>query len=227
LLADFSRARLTSRRDVGSGLSLLTFAVGAELQASYTRPAQYVRVQQGADEGHFVLASDPGSPEWEILVRNAGEVALHLLSAPIGTDVLATRASGPGFPMEKVGGKPLVIAVVASAIGAARSVIRMRVRENDAASTHLYLGARDAGDLPLVDEMNQWRAFGVNEVVCISQSGTREGAAAGYVQKVLAERMRDQKHPSETVVFTAGPPEMMLEIESLGRNFGFSVYTNV
>lgn len=212
---------------MGAGLSLVTFEMAPEVVATYTRPGQYVRVQHEREEGYFVLASDPGDARWEMLVRNAGEVAHHVLSLPIGDKVAVSRAEGLGFPMQQAAGRPLVVAAVASAIGAARSVIRLRLAQKEAANTYLYLGARDAGDLPMVDEMNQWRAHGVHEVVCISQRGAREGAAAGYVQKVLAERMREQVHPPDTLVFAAGPAEMMLEIEALGREVGFGVYTNV
>ncbi len=204
-------------------------SVPEAIRASYTRSGQYVRVFAGESDGYFVLASEPLASDWELLVRSAGDAAHHILAVPVGGSVEVSPAQGPGFPVEEARGQSLVIAVVASAIGAARSVIRQRLADGDAANTALYLGARDAARLPLVNEIDEWTRAGIREVVCVSQRGEegRKGAARGYVQTVLAAEVARGALLRGTRVFTAGPAEMMSDIVALGAAHAFGVYTNV
>ena len=119
-------------------------------------------------------------------------------------------------------GRALVVAVVAGALGAARSLMRRRADEDDLARTHVYIGARAASDVPLSEEVHGWCTAGADVVLCLSRQELehdrsklpRARREAGYVQDVIV-RDTEAARLSPAVVFAAGPTAMLRAMHGL------------
>lgn len=217
-----SPAVLKSRRDVGGGLALVELEPARAAAAAYVVAGQYVKVVADAGQGYFALAGEPGAPMWTLLVRNAGDASATLATAPIGTMVQASEPLGGGFPLARARGRLLVIASPGSALAVARPLMHARLASGDGPNTHLYLGARAAPELPLVDEIASWvRAARVT--LCLSRAELHHdeellpGAARapGYVQAAIRAALRDAVVPADALVFAAGPAAMLAELKAL------------
>jgi len=201
-------------------VSLVTLTPPAELAHAYRAPGQYIKVHAESG-GYFVLASEVGAPSWELLVRNSGGAADALTRAPEGTVFDVTGPLGAGFPLERARDKPLVVAVVGSALAVARPILRERIAQDACASTSIYIGARSARDVPLPGEVAGWGRAGARLVLCLSRpdlddpSVLGEAArSAGWVQHVLAAEVAAGRI-THGLVFAAGPAGMLEEIRTL------------
>lgn len=231
-----SNATLTARRDAGGGLTLVALDVEARLARAYAAPGQYIELRTPRGNGYFVLAGAIGEASWELLVRNAGDAADVLVNAPVGTTFEVSGPLGDGFPAERAMGRPLVVAVVGSAMAVARPLVARRIAEGAAARTHVYVGTRSATDVPLPAEVEGWGSAGVEVVLCLS-SGELEHdrerlafarRAAGYVQDVVARDVEGPNRPrlEGALVFAAGPEAMLAAMRGLPGSV-LEVVTNV
>lgn len=232
-------AVLTARRDAGAGLYLVTLAVDDALAGAYVAPGQYVEVKtrHGA-AGFFVLTGGPGGTSWELLVRNAGAAADELVTAALGEPVIVSAPLGLGLPVAEVAGRPLVLAVATSALGAARAVVRQRIAARETQATSLFVGLRVPGELPLADELEAWASAGLRVVLCVSGAGalgTLPEAArapriehrAGYVQHVVAEELVARRIAPSATIFAVGSDAMVAELRAVGAAAGIAVRSNV
>lgn len=214
---------LSSRQDVGGELILVALDVSPALASAYEAPGQYVEVKTSAGDGYFVLASDVATRPWELLVKNAGGAAEALFTLPVGTALPVKGPLGAGFSLDRVRSTHVVVAVVGSAIAVARPVVRQRIRDGVAATTHLFLGLRSPADLPIAAEVDEWSARGVSVVLCLSGSELdhhpsvlpRAKRVASYVQAALGEALDAGDIPHGTVVVAAGPDAMLAEVRRL------------
>ncbi len=212
-------ATLVQRRDVGGGLLLVEIDVPPEIAQSYQSPGQYIEVTFPEGSGYFVLASEAGAATFELLVRNAGEAAGALFSRPLPATLRISSALGAGFPMSRARGKPLVVAVVRSAMAAARPILGGRIRDGEASSTQVLVGLRRPDDLPLAYDVATWTRAGIGVALCLSAPGTGGlphdlgiRCEEGYVQEVLARSYRAGRVAPGTLVFAAGPVGMFAEM---------------
>jgi NAD(P)H-flavin reductase len=201
--------RISDRQAVGGGLTLVELEVPPNVAEAHTRPGQYVWLGSW-----FVLASPPGNPKWEVVLRPAGEAAIQLVNAPIGTAVPAAGPFGDGFPTAR--SEPLVIAATAGAIAAVRTVMIDRIDHGDATKTHLYLGVSTRDHLPMQTELARWVEAGAEIVPCISTDN-------GRVQDVARSRL---VVPRGTVLLLAGQPGMIEAMQELARLKGLAAYVN-
>lgn len=225
------RAAILTRRDAGGGLLLVGLDPGESDAASYREPGQYLEVRAPSEHGFFVLASAVGVRPWELLVRNTGDAADLLASTPIGGAIEVSAPLGRGFPRESLRGRPLIVAVVASAVGVARALAAARRDDEEASRTTVLVGVRAAVDVPLATEVEAWIAAGIAVQLCLSRSELEHhrdaipGAAraAGYVQTVLGRMQAQGLVPEGAVVAAAGPEGMLAD---LGALHGIEVLTN-
>jgi NAD(P)H-flavin reductase len=226
-------AVLSSRRDAGGGLTLVSLDVEPPFAQSYAAPGQYVELLTPKGKGFFVLAGVCGASPWQLLVRDAGDAADVLVHAELGTTLEIRGPLGKGFPVERAREGHLVVAVVGSALAVARPLLRIRRDEGTTRATHVYIGARSIADLPLVEELEAWSEAGAELVLCLSRGeldhdrerllpGRRE---AGYVQDVVARDVEGGRIP-RALVFAAGPETMMAAMRDL-PNRVLEVVTNV
>jgi NAD(P)H-flavin reductase len=221
-------AVLAARRDAGGGLLLVTLDVGAELARAYTLPGQYIELTTAAGAGYFVLAGAPGATPWELLVKNAGDVADALGSLPLGSSVGVAGPMGEGFDLAHAGARPVVMAVVGSALAFARPVMATRIAQGAARATFLFLGLRAPTDLPIPDEVAAWCEAGVSVVLCLSRSELehhpdvlpRAQRAVGYVQDALARAVEAGAVIPSALVLVAGPDAMLADMRALAATHG-------
>lgn len=203
-----------SRADAGADLTLVAIDVPEDVRASHTRHGQYCRVVTSGEDAFFALASAPGAPRWELLVKRAGSASALLIDAPLPVEVDVGPALGDGFPVELADTKPLVVVVSGSAISAVRSLVAARAASRSA--TRAYIGVRDVRDPPVVRELRAWADAGVDVTLC-SDTATPETRAAlpvrvGYAQRVCVEDL--PTIAQDAVIFAAGHEEVMLELEA-------------
>lgn len=217
------RAVLTARTPAGGELLLISLDVDDPIAHRYTTPGQYIEVKAESGNGYFVLASDVGRRPWQLLVKNAGGAADALATLPLGTSFTVIGPLGAGFSVERMRSRHVVVAVVGSALGVARSVLGRRIADGAATATHLFLGIRAPTDLAIPDEVAAWAAQGIRVVLCLSRSELdhhREvlpssQRVAGYVQDALARALETGEVPHGTLVIAAGPDSMLTDMRSL------------
>lgn len=197
-------------------------------------PGQYVEAHTTKGDGFFVLASDVGVAPWELLIRDTGGASEVLATAPLGATIELAGPLGRGFPMDQAAGRDLIIAVVGSALAAARPMVRHRLATAERASTTLYIGARTARDIPLLAEVESWSRAGhveergadrVTIVLCLSGPAALSGdmevlphalRRSGYVQAVLAADITYARVKGG-LVFAAGPETMLVDLRDLAE----------
>ncbi len=213
----------------------MTLLVEPETASTYLVPGQYVEVKVPKGSGYFVLAGEPRSAAWELLIRNAGEAADALASLPVGTPMEISRALGQGFPVDRASKGNVIVAAVGSALAAVRPILTRRLAEGDAARTVVLLGVRGTDDVPLADEVRAWsERFRV--VLCVSRGAAAEPdrfpeaeLREGYVQRELERMQRDGEVSAGTLLFAAGPEPMLGDLRELGGpdETALEVITNV
>jgi NAD(P)H-flavin reductase len=221
-------AVLSARRDAGGGLLLVALDVAPELARAYTTPGQYVEVTTAAGSGFFVLASAVGETPWELLVKNAGDAADALINLPLGSALDVNGPMGAGFDVARLGARPIVLAVVGSAVAVARPVIATRLAEGAGPSTFVFLGLRSPSDLPIRDEVEAWSEQGVPIVLCLSQSELehqpnvlpRALRAVGYVQDAVARAVEAGAVPAGACIVVAGPDAMLADMRAFAGAYG-------
>lgn len=241
-------AVLAARIDAGTGLSLVTLAVGPEHASSFRAPGQYVQVTTAAGAtGYFALAGELGSARWELLVRNSGDAADALVTLPIGAPIDVTLALGEGFPLASAEGRPLIVAVAGSAIAVARPIVRARgIGWAEPGSTTVFVGARCVAEVPLADELEAWTTHGIETVLCLSRPELADESErlrhvrrfAGYTQFAIEEHLRVSAERLGTsirsggprprpLLFAAGGAPMLQSMRELGERGLVDVVTNV
>ena len=228
-------AVLSARSDAGGGLLLVALDVDAERARAYTAPGQYVEVRTASAHGFFVLASQVGETPWELLVKNAGDAADALVSLPFGSTIEVKGPMGKGFAVARIVDRPVVVAVVGSALAVARPVLATRIAEGVAENTFLFLGLRAPTDLPIADEVAAWSDQGVNVVLCLSRVELehhpevlpKAKRAMGYVQVAVARAVEAGVLPPGALAVVAGPDAMLADMRALSRTAPIEVVTNV
>jgi len=213
---------LLDRHDVGGGLIRHEIEPPAGFIGSYQLPGQYVSLELWEKHTYFVLAGEPGSKSWEVLVRAGGDVADALLALPTGEPLKVSAALGHGFPMEEAARRKLFVLAAGSGVAAIRPVVAARVRAGLAASTEVFLGVRSRADVPLVEELAMRRSEGVGVTVCLSRdTDGGVGAATGYVQDVLRERATERPESVKgAMLFAAGASAMVDGVKHVARRLG-------
>lgn len=216
-------AVLSAREDAGGELLLVSLEVEDAIARKYTTPGQYIEVQAGAEKGYFVLSNDVGQRPWQLLVKNSGGAADALATLPLGSVLTVDGPLGQGFSVERMRSRHVVVAVVASALGVARSVLARRIADGSAGLTHLFVGLRAPTDVPIRKEVEAWAESGITVVLCLSRSELhhhpeilpRARRVSGYVQTALRRALKGGEVPHGTLVIAAGPPAMLDDMKSL------------
>ena len=217
------RAVLSARSPVGGELLMISLDVDEESARRYTTPGQYIEVKADTGSGYFVLASDVGQRPWQLLVKNAGGAADALATLPLGAPITIAGPKGAGFSVERMRSRHVVVAVVGSALGVARPVLRRRIADGAATATHLFLGLRAPTELAIASEVAEWAASGVSIVLCLSRTELDHHPevlpaaqrVVGYVQHALARALQTGQVPHGTLVIAAGSDAMLADMRSM------------
>jgi NAD(P)H-flavin reductase/Pyruvate/2-oxoacid:ferredoxin oxidoreductase delta subunit len=181
-------------------------------------PGQFVMVEQPGFPSLPISVSRYGSDELVLTVRAAGPATAALVAATPGAQIGLRGPLGRPWPVDRALGRDLVI--VAGGIGLAplRPVIDavMASRDRFGAVTLAY-GARTPSDRLFVDEVDPWRAAGieVSQIVDRAEPGWED--RVGVVTALLDRRDLDRR---PTVAFVCGPERMMQATATVLRERG-------
>ena len=186
--------------------------------AAHRAPGQYVvlRGEPDAPPVFLALAAAPGAPEAELLIRTgAGGAADALAALSPGARVMGAEPAGPGFPVEGLAGRDVVLAAAGSGIAPIRAVLQHLMADRTRyGRVALYWGVLSEAHVPYADELTAWRAAGIDVHVVIGQAPA--GEPGHRVQDVLAGASLD---PDVTSALLCGMRPMVEAVREvlLGR----------
>jgi NAD(P)H-flavin reductase len=163
---------------------------GTDLADRHTTPGQFVEVRPDGDaKGYFALANAPGiepGAGLELLVKHGAGVADAIVATPPGGTLAITEPMGRGFMVDGFPEHDALLFAGGSGISAIRSVVRHLLRGRDQwGRIVLFYGVRSPEVMAYRDEIEDWKAGGVEvEIVC-SQPGPAWTGHQGYVQARL------------------------------------------
>ncbi|MEB3329137.1 MAG: oxidoreductase [Candidatus Sericytochromatia bacterium] len=156
--------------------------------AAHRVSGQYLvlRGEPEAPPVFLALAAAPGRPEAELLIRTGvGGPADALAAREPGARVLGALPAGPGFPVEGLAGRDVVLAAAGSGIAPIRAVIQQVLADRGRyGRITLYWGVLSQAHVPYADELEAWRAGGIDTQLVIGQAPS--GEPGRRVQDVLA-----------------------------------------
>ena len=178
-------ARVAEMSDAGDGLIHLTLEMPPEVELSFTLPGQY---QELAIEGHparpYAIASGPGrGNRFEFLVRRGFPLADAIGKLKVGDLVKVSRALGPGFPMEVVRGRDLLLVATGTGAAPMRAVIQTIAQNRpEFGDVTFYFGGRHAKDFAFEREFPQWELAQIKLVRTVSEDDSAWTGLRGFVQ---------------------------------------------
>lgn len=216
-------ARLIARVSVGGGLQRLLLEPPPDVLSTHVAHGQYVELRHdgaqhgrifdaettvgAATRGFFALASPPGAPQWELVVKDTGAMADRIAGLAQGDGLTVSAAQGPGFDLTAAAGRPLLLAATGSGIAAVLSAAHTRIAAREATHTYLLHGIRDGSERTLPDVIAALRDGGLEVIVCLSREDPRfPQEERGYVQDVAVRR---GLRLAGGLAFAAGNPRMI------------------
>jgi len=175
----------------------------------------------GAGRAYFAIASAPEDDELEFLVKLSDEPASRAVyEMRPGDRVGLVELAGHGFDLEALKGRDLVFVAMGTGVAPLRSALRSVLRRADDFGQVIVLyGVRTPEDFCYRDEIEAWRAAGVELRQVVSRPGGYEWAGSiGYVQSLL-----DNVLPmlSDPVALVCGSPEMIAQTRDRLHEMGF------
>ncbi len=193
-------------------LALVLNAAGTAVARDHAHAGQYALVQLGDDVARpFAIASAPGEPKIEFLLKLPADRAAVLLGLARGDRVPVSAPRGPGFPLAQAQGRPLWLIGTGSGVAPLKAVVEALLPERARyADVHLLYGVRQADELAYAQRFGEWAGRGVHVVPVVSQPapGTWDGPR-GRVQDHLPAQIDGA---AEAWFFLCGLPEMDREV---------------
>ena len=216
-------ATVTEVRRRSSMLAEIVVQVAPAVADSFHVPGQYhLLATAQAPEVPFAIASAPGSQHFEYLVRANGGSATHLVEAAPGTGVSMGLAEGPGYPLEVLDARDLLLVATGTGLAPLRSVLLALERERrGVGQVSLLWGARDADELAFEADISRWQAQGVEVLQTLSRPGPGWHGATGHVQAHFEAVYRPG-----AVVFACGQTSMVADLRERAVR-PLDVYANV
>jgi sulfhydrogenase subunit gamma (sulfur reductase) len=185
-----------------------------EVSRRHRAPGQYVRVRLSGDENPYALASEPGSPELELLFKVDTELTTAMAGLARGDAIRVGVPEGSGFPLAEHTGHDLLLVAAGSGIAPLRAVVRSVVRDRAAfGRVTLFYGQREPGHFAYAGEWEGWRAAGVEVLPVASADGARR------VQDALLAHRPD---PARAVAYVAGMKPMIADVRSVLLELGLT-----
>lgn len=170
---------LSDNRPDGHKLHRLDFR---ESLADHAEPGQFVTAHlEGHKPAFFALASAPGQPV-TLLVKRDGDVAEELCGLKAGDTVEVSAPMGGGFGLVQPGERPLRILVTGSGISAVRPVIQREVDAGLPRPVSLLYGVFTPDHVSFRDDLEAWKAAGVEVQVACSEPPPGWEGPTGFVQ---------------------------------------------
>ena len=184
-------ARVAEMSDAGEGLLHLTLEMPPELELTFTLPGQY---QELAIEGHtarpYAIASGPGrGNRFEFLVRRGFPLADAIGKLQVGDTVHVSNVLGPGFPMETVRGRDLLLVATGTGVAPMRAVIKtVALNRKEFGDVMFYFGGRHGKDFAFEREWLKWESYDIRLVRTVSEPDPDWNGLRGFVQETAPDR---------------------------------------
>jgi NAD(P)H-flavin reductase len=172
--------------------------------------------------GYFAIASAPEDEELEFLIKRAERGAGRLIYEMGVGDRLELRSiAGHGFAMDAQKGRDLVFVAMGTGVAPLRSALRHALARADHFGQIVVLyGARTPEDFCYSDEVESWRAAGVELRQVISKPDGYEWAGStGYVQSLLDNVLPNLSDP---VALICGSRDMIEQTRDRLHEMGFA-----
>jgi NAD(P)H-flavin reductase len=228
----FAKVHVSYRHEETGDLTLLRVEGGpGSLYSEHRHPGQYVavRLPEAERPGHLAIASAPGDPHFEFLVRGGGRFADALRGLRPTDTVEVSHPTGPGFPLAAARGRDLWMVAAGSAVAALRPVVRMVLAARpDYGRARFLFGVRGHNHVPFKDEMESWKAGGIEVHLAASRPGQSDARTGhhGYVQDLLLALSPDLRG---AVVFACGMAPMIEALRTVSTRLGLAgarLFTN-
>ena len=205
----WSTATLLKNERIAPALHRLWLTVEDDVAAAFHVPGQYhrVRLPQGS-ESVFAMASAPGSTEFEYLVRGVGETADQFIALGVGAQVQVSLPEGPGFPLDRAVGRPLLLIGTGTGFAPLRSVLLTARKDlSRFGPVHVLYGAHDVDQLAYRDELEAWPAEGISVRSTLTRPEAGWTGAVGRVQQHLAHLPVER-----ALAFLCGQAQMVSDV---------------
>jgi sulfhydrogenase subunit gamma (sulfur reductase) len=217
-----SPARIVAVRELSATDRLFTIELPWGQSLDH-QPGQFVEVSVlGVGEAPISISSSPSRSNgtFELCVRRVGDVTGALHTLEVGATIGVRGPYGHGFPLEKLAGKDLLLAIGGLGMAPARSLIN-QVLDSAGRSAFgrviILYGARRPTELLFLDELDAWaRRVDVELHVTVDRP---DDSWAGHVGVITSLFRLVTVNPRNTVAATIGPPAMyrFVLIELLGK----------
>lgn len=219
-MAEWSKATLVKNERVAPALHRLWLRVEDDVAKAFQVAGQYHRVRAAdSTDAPFAIASAPGGLEFEYLVRGMGGLSDRFIAAGVGAQFEVTMPKGPGFPIARAHGRPLLFIGTGTGFAPLRSAILEVVRQRQHfTSVHVLYGVHDDTQLVYSDEFEAWGLAKITVLPTVSRASEGWRGEVGYVQHLLA------KIPVEgAVACLCGQPAMIDEVRGVLSARGVAV----
>jgi len=148
--------------------------VSEEVSRRHGRAGQFVRIRLGEAENPYALASEPGSPELELLIKPETELTTAMSKLVPGDAFLVGAAQGKGFPVSEHEGQDLILCAAGTGIAPLRAVVRSLLPSRARfGQVLLFYGQRTKAHFAYSGEHDAWRAAGIELHLVASEGGKR------------------------------------------------------
>ena len=174
-----------------------------------------------AGRAYFAIASAPEDEELEFLVKLSEEPASRAVyEMRPGGRVRLVELTGHGFDLEALKGRDLVFVAMGTGVAPLRSALRSVLRRaDDFGQVVILYGVRTPEDFCYRDEIEAWRAAGVELRQVVSRPDGYEWAGSiGYVQSLLDNVLPTLSDP---VALVCGSREMIEQTRDRLHEMGF------
>jgi len=169
---------------------------------------------------YFALASAPGDPELEVLVKQKIGASIRIFDMKVGERIELVEIAGHGFALDEQKEKDLVFVAMGTGVAPLRSALRHVLKRKDEFGQLVVLyGARTPDDFCYRHETDGWEDAGVELRQVISRpDGHDWSGPTGYVQSLLDHVLPDLKSP---IALICGSLEMMEQTRDRLGQMGF------
>jgi NAD(P)H-flavin reductase len=208
----WSKSTLVENQFLAPGLHRVTLDVPQKISKAFHTPGQYHRVRVASgDDAFFAIASEPQATRFDYLVKESAGVAGEWLRLEPGAHVEVGMPEGPGFPLERARGSPLLLVGTGTGWGPLWSVVKaLRQRRAEFGEVQALYGVDSEPHLAWNEQWPALAAEGVHIHGVLDRPGEAWKGRTGRVQHHVAPLARPGM-----LAFLCGHPAMVSDVTAI------------
>lgn len=172
----------------------------------------------GIGEAAISVSSDPASTTTiGHTVRAVGNVTDALARLVVGDEVLLRGPFGAPWPMDRLGGRDVVVVAGGLGLASQRAAILQLVGQPGCARVTVLHGAKRPEGLLFAADCTRWRAAGVDVLTIVEEADSAWSGPVGLVTDLLPDAVDD---PRAATVLCCGPDPMMVAVAEAAIGLG-------